>query len=82
LRFFAASSENKRIAALEPDDATPGSRFRDRQPLDLVLVHSVLSGPLSNVDSLAGHRCEGDDRIARKGVVQQHLRRFEHLGGS
>jgi hypothetical protein len=57
-------------------------RFRDRQPLDFVLGHRVFSGPLSDVDSLAGRRCEGDDRITGKRVIEQYLRRLEHLGGS
>ena len=41
-RLLAAAAEHERVAALEADDAPPGARVLDEQPVDLVLGERVV----------------------------------------
>ncbi len=79
LRLLAAATEDERVAALEPDDASPLSRVVDHQLLDLVLLHRVGSRRLADVDELG----VGTRSIERSGgnqaIVQDHVSARDQL---
>ena len=68
-RFFAATTEDERVAALEPDDIEAGRAVGDEQARDRVLLHAgagdddCVIGSL--VDELLRDEHVGDEHVAR-----------------
>ena len=77
LGFFAAATENKRIAALESNDifALPG--VLDQQRFDLTLVSAMFSRLLTDIDQLRFSGSKLQQLMVRQLIEENHLRRFE-----
>ena len=52
LRFFAAATEDERIAALESHDAHAFARFSDCERFDIRLRHRMRAAALTDEDAL------------------------------
>ena len=59
LGFLAASSENKRVATLQPHHPPAGAGLLDQQRIDLLLLQRVLPGLLARVDQFHARRRPG-----------------------
>src|ERR1017187_9004148 len=65
------STEDQRIATLQPDNAQSGGRQRDHQTVDLTLQNLLFSAALANVVNLGGWRNQFQD-LGRDQVVVQN----------
>ncbi len=75
LRLLAATAEQERIPALEPDDRAARERLFDQQAVDVLLAAGERAGTLAAVDDLrfrpgipehiGGHQAVGDDHVGR-----------------
>ncbi|EWS63809.1 hypothetical protein Y695_02952 [Hydrogenophaga sp. T4] len=83
LHFFAAATEDERVAPLEADHLLAFARQLHQQPVDLLLAHGVFVAPLAGKDALRTGRSEVEHARRHQVVVDddvgllQQAHRFE-----
>ena len=81
LGFFAAAPKNKRVAALEPNDAQAASAPIDQQRADFFLRVSVVRFLLADIETFRPRRREIEKVRARKVVVENRIGLSEKTPG-
>ena len=77
--LLAAPGEHERVAALEPHDVLAGLAPLDKERVDVVLLHRLAAGRLADRDPLGSGRCQVEQVGNRQPVVDDDVRRCEHL---
>ena len=71
--LFGGAAEDKRIAALEADDAAAGAGVLDHQRVDFFLRDGLHAAALAHIDDLGGGRRQIKNRLRNKVVVQNEV---------
>ena len=79
LELFSTAAEKERIPALEPHDFFPFECFLKQKSVYLLLLHCVISGPLSNVYQLSIFRQERHHSASHERVINYHICVRKHL---
>src|SRR5262249_1000483 len=73
--LLAATPEDKRVSALQANDATTRSRRTDENLIDDTLRNGVMAGPLADIDAQCPDGDERQDPVRNQAVVNHDVRR-------
>ena len=71
--LFAATSENKRITALETDHTMSGLRPFHQQIIDFLLTHRMLAGGFAHIDIFSSRRSQLQDMRISQPVIDHDI---------